>query len=106
MRGIEAAVDATFTKQKHPVFRKGSAKWTGIRKWGFYIDLFYQISSGEQASLAMSPREWMRCWEEHPRLMAILKVVQGHVRGHMAEETERAKAEAKKHGTMRKPSRR
>ncbi|MDD5391076.1 MAG: hypothetical protein PHD37_17195 [Gallionellaceae bacterium] len=61
------------------------------------MDLFFQIATGDQAALAMSPREWIRCWDEHPRLMAILKVVQGRARFHLAEEAKRAQAEAKRH---------
>ncbi len=87
MREIEAGVDASFSKQRHPVFRPGSPKWIGLQKWGFYIDLFFRLSAGEQASLAISPREWIRCWEEQPRLMAVLKVVQDRARSRMAEES-------------------
>ena len=94
-------MDATFSKQKAPVFRQGSPKWIGIRKWGAYVDLFFQISVGDNAALAMSPREWIRCWDECPRLMAILRAVQGRVRHHLGEEAERATAEAKRHAGKR-----
>lgn len=59
-----------------------------------------QIASGDQASLAISPREWVQCWEEQPRLMAILGVVQNRVRSRMADEarseSEKLKAKAAK----------
>jgi hypothetical protein len=93
---IEAAVDATFSKQKHPVFRTGSLKWIGITRWGFYVDLFFQISQGENASLAMGPGEWIRCWDEHPRLMTILRIVQSRVRYHLSDRADKMIAEAKR----------
>ena len=97
MRGVEAAVDAQFTGQLAPVFRVGSPKWVGTRTWGFYVNLFFSICIGDQASLAMGPLEWLRCWDEQPRLMAILLTVQARVRWHFAAESEKAKARMK-HG--------
>lgn len=84
------------------MFRRGSLKWVGINKWGFYVDMFLSISSGDQASMAMSPREWMACWEEYPRVMAILQLIQKRVRFQMSDEVEKAKAKAQvKHGNAR-----
>lgn len=69
-----------------------------MRRYGFYVDLFFQIAIGDQAALAMSPMEWIDGWERHPHLMAILRVVQGRVRHHLAEEASRVEAEAKAKG--------
>jgi hypothetical protein len=77
---IEAAVDAGFTEQKAPKFRVGSLKWVGVQKWGFYINLFFSVYVGDQASLAMSPTEYLKAWEEEPRLMSIVSVIQHRYR--------------------------
>jgi hypothetical protein len=89
---IEAAVDAQFTEQKYPIFRKGSLKWVGLQRWSWYLNVFFSISVGDQASFAMSPIEHMRCWEEAPRLMTILSVVQGRVRSNMSKKIGSLKA--------------
>jgi hypothetical protein len=88
---IRAGVDANFTEQKRPVFKVGSKKWIGMVKWGFYLNLFFSISIGDQASLAMSPIEYLDAWETEPRLMAILAVIQQRVRHKMGEQVETTK---------------
>jgi hypothetical protein len=98
-------VDANFVDQKHPVFKVGSKKWIGMTKWSFYINLFFSISIGDQASLAMSPMEYLRCWDAEPRLMAILAVVQARVRKCMAERMETSRKGIGNAGTRRLPTR-
>jgi hypothetical protein len=94
---IEAAVDASFTDQKRPVFRVGSLKWVGVWKWCFYINLFFALSMGDQVSLAMSPVEYLRAWEEEPRLMAIVSIIQARVRVKMGERLDATRRKAE-HG--------
>jgi hypothetical protein len=100
---IRAGVDANFTDQKHPVFKVGSKKWLGVQKWSFYIGMFFSLSQGDQASLAMSPLEYLESWEEEPRLMAILQVIQQQVRHCMARQLEKVKEDSHA-GTRRIPN--
>ncbi len=50
--------------------------------------MFFSISVGEQASFAMSPSEYVKCWENDPHLMAILSLVQSRVRYNIAKDRE------------------
>jgi hypothetical protein len=85
-------VDANFSDQKRPVFKVGSKKWLGVTKWSFYIGMFFSISQGDQASLLMTPLEYLEAWDAQPRLMAILTVIQHRVRHNISQQMEKTKA--------------
>jgi hypothetical protein len=78
----------------------------GRARWGWYIAVFKRLAQGEQMNFAMSPVEYLRCWEEQPRLMAILEIVQGRFVQKTAERQEESLKEARgKHGNVnRQPS--
>ena len=66
--------------------------------------MFFSLSVGDQASLAMSPLEYLRCYEEEPRLMDILSTIQRRVRWNMAKNMDKVKADAGKRHLPNSPS--
>lgn len=98
-------MDANFSDQKRPIYKIGSKKWIGMVKWGFYVNLFFSISVGDQASLGMTPIEYIEAWEKEPRLMAILVVIQQRTRQKMSEQLDTAKRGIGHGGTGHLPNR-
>ncbi len=70
-------------------------KWVGLQRWGWYLEVFFSISVGDQASFAISPIEYMRCWEEDPHLMSILTLVQHRVRYNVSRQLDKVKSDGR-----------
>lgn len=87
-------MDSCFAKGK-PLYRVGTPTWIGRAKWSWYIGMFKRIAQGEGMTFALTPVEYLECWERQPRLMAILETIQGRFVFKAAESQEKSMAEAK-----------
>lgn len=69
-----------FTGQTKPRFKPGSLKAIGRLKWGFYLNMFLRLTDNNGFSFSITPLDYLRHWEEAPRLMAILETIQERYR--------------------------
>lgn len=82
-------------EQSSPVFRYGSSKWIGLKKWGFYFNMFLTIADGNNSGLKLTPREYLDHWAWNPRIMTILSTIQRRVRYNTGKQLDDAKKKRK-----------
>ena len=66
-----------------PEYLPGSPTWWGLKRWKYYFEMFFSISTADGFSLFLTPFQYQWHQAKNPRLMAILLEIQKQVRAAM-----------------------